>query len=226
MIAAAVIIAVIILIAFLRFGVSAEYCSDGIIVTMRIAFYRFPLYPSKEKSERKKQKKEKKRRKKQEKKKAREPEGKKPGTLETVLEWSPAIIRCLGRLRRKLLVKKLIVYLSLANEDPYKAAMAFGSLNAAIGIVSPLLEKGFRIKSRDYRTAVDFGATGHRIYINATISIAVWEAVYVTWAVVPTLLEIIGKDKTKNTGKDVEENGETPNKRTDGNNYAESQGDG
>jgi len=229
MIAATVIIAVIMLIALLRFGVSAEYSAEGIVVTMYIAFYRFTLYPTKEvsveKALKKEKKKEKKKLKKQKKMKVEEPEEKKQGTLKTVLDLLPEIMKGLGRLRRKLLVKKLTVYLSLANEDPYKAAMSFGSLNSAIGIVAPLLEKGFKIKRRDYRTAVDFTATEHLIYINSVISIAVWEAVYVTWAVVPSLLKTLNNNQMKSTRKDVKENGQTPNKRVDGNHDAEGTGD-
>lgn len=235
MIAAAIVLAVIVLIALLRFSVSVEYSSEGFIVTGRAVFFRFAFYPAKEETEEKAKKKEKKREKKdkkKEKKKDRElkkkkaeegPEEKKPGTLKTVLDLLPAILKGLGRLRRRLLVKKLTLRLALANEDPYKAAMTYGYSNAAIGTVLPLLDRGFRIKRRDFRTAVDFEASEHHIYIYAAISIAVWEAIYITLAIVPALLRILGKNKS--TRKDMEGNGQAPNKRVDGNDDAKGQRD-
>ena len=234
MIAAAIVLAVIVLfvlIALLRFSVFVEYSSEGVIVTGRAVFFKFQFYPSKEeteeevtKKERKKARKKDKKRKKELKKKAeKEPEEKKPGTLKTVQNMLPDILKGLNRLRRRLLVKRLTLHLALANDDPYKAAMTFGYLNSAIGTVLPLLEKSLRIKRRDFQTAVDFEAAEHYIYINAAISIAVWEAVYITWALVPTLLKTFGKKKT--TRKDDNGNGQAPNKRAHGNDDAEGQGD-
>jgi hypothetical protein len=51
-----------------------------------------------------------------------------------------------------------------------------------------LLENHFRIKKRDFRASVSFDKTEPYIYARARLSLAVWEAVYVAWALVKGML--------------------------------------
>ena len=205
MIVLAVVLVVLSLIALLRFGVSAVYGEDGIRVNMSIGFITFVLYPkdlTPDKEARKAAKKEKKKLKAEKKaaKKAKErPEEEKPGTLKTLYGMLPEIKKGLGRLRRKLLIKRLTIHFVAAAEDPVKTALIFGASNAAFGAITALLDNGFRIKRRDFRSSADFNGTQHYIYVKAAISLAVWEAVYITITLVPALVRNASRNKSKTT---------------------------
>jgi len=200
MIASAIVLAVLILIALLRFGLTAEYSGDGFSLMLSAGFLKFQILPAKEKSLKQMNKEGKKKEKKERKKKEKarkEPEEEKAGALQTVLRFLPGICKALGRLRRRLLIKRLKIRFIAADGDPYKAAMAFGASSALTGFVTPLIELCFRVRRRDIRTAADFTAVEHSIYINAAISISVWEAIYVAIAVVPALLTLSSKTQNK-----------------------------
>jgi len=221
----AVILAAFVLLALLRFGVSVEYSAEGFEAVMYIGPVKFRLYPAKVKSEKKTAKKEAKKAIKKAAKKADEEKAeKKPGALQNVLDMLPMILKGLGRFRRRLLVKRLVIHYVSAGADPAKTAMTFGASNVVIGLIMPLLEKSFRIKRRDLRAEADFESSEQRIYVYAAISIAVWEAVYVVFAIIPALLGASGNNKK--TRKEVQENGQTADQRTDGNNNAKSKRDG
>jgi len=242
MTALAVTFGILILLALLRFGVSVEYCADGFTVAAKAGPLRLRLFPRKERagdSEKKaarkarraekraakKARKEAKRKTKKRKKIKDGAEGKlekrKLGTPGTILELLPLIKKALGRLRRKLLIKRLTIRYTAAFDDPSKTAQLYGAANAAIGVIVPVLENSFRIRRRDFRAAADFSDTHQSIYINAAISLAVWEAVYIIIALLPA---IVGT-KEKNNQKGGQMNGKESDKRPDGNDYAKSQGD-
>jgi len=188
MIALCIIAAIIILIALLRFGAVAVYNADGIIVTVKAGPFSFRAYPSAEKPEDAEKKALKKARK--EKKAKKKPDEKKPGGLKTFRDMMPAIKKSLGRLKRRLLVKKLTIYYVAAGEDAAMTALSYGAANAVFSAVAAMLEAHFRIKKRDFQAFADFQAKEQRIYVEASLSLAVWEAVYITFAFVPVLLKM------------------------------------
>jgi hypothetical protein len=178
MIVLAVILALLILLALTRFAASAEYNEDGLSVTARIAFIKISFYSEKDKAV--------KRAKKKLKKKIR------PGRFKGLADILPAIKTALFRLRRRLLIKKLVIYYTAAGTDPATTALSFGAASAAFGAVAAALDEGFRIKRRDFRAFADFEAEQPHIYVNAAISLAVWEAVYILFGILPA---IAGKKK-------------------------------
>ena len=218
MLVLAIILAVLILIALLRFGVTVKYGEDGLTVTARAGILSLRVYPKKEKrtptkrkaerlAQKAKKKKEKKAEKKAEKKKKKkEQEKTSPGKLEMLKTLLPAIKNVLGRIRRRLLIKKLIFWYTAAGKDPMTTALTFGAANAAFEIISPILEKNFRVKHRDLRATADFNATEQKIYLNASISLSLWEAIYIVLALLP-LLALRGKKTTEERGKRKEERG-------------------
>ena len=207
-----IIFAVIVFLAFLRFGVTAEYGANGVMVKARVGLLSIRIFPQKEKAARaKKIKKIKKV------KKKTLPE--RPGGLRELLDMLPAIKNALGRLRRKLLVKELTIRFVAAGSDAAKTAMTFGAANAAYGVIAPALDNVFRIKRRNLSALADFSAAEQRVYVKAAISIAVWETIYIFCALVPLLL------KKATVRKDGQSDGKTSDKRTNGNDNAESQGD-
>jgi len=208
MMALIIILAALIIIALLRFGVSAEYGADGVSVKAIAGPFLIKLYPREEKPDKALKKAIKKEKKKAKEKPAKEkPAREKPGGLEPLLAILRAVKTALGRVRRKLLIKTLTIRYVAAGDDAFKTALSFGAANAAFGAVLPLLENNFKIRRRDFTALADFISTEQSIYAKAALSLAVWEAVYIALAMLPLL---IGGSKKKTTdGKDVRKNGKT-----------------
>jgi len=171
-----IIIAIILIIALLRFGIVFEYSDTGIKAWVRIGFLSLIIYPEKEHRLHKIRKVRKKVRHKI-----------KPGGLNELLETIPPVKEMLSRFRRKLLIKRLEVYYTVAFDDPYKTAMTYGSANAATSVIMPMLEEKFKIKKKDIQISADFESVEQKIYLNLAISIAIWEAIYVIIALLPVL---------------------------------------
>ena len=180
------VLGVFILISLLRAGVTVEYSEGGFKAWLRIGFLSFGLYPPKKEKKVKKPrvKKEKKPKKPKVKK---EPMLKKPGSLKEFLDMLAVIKEAFSRLRRKLLIKRLVIHYTAAGSDPMGAALAFGASNAVFSSIVPLLEKYFKIRNRDFRTLADFESEQQKIYVNAAVSMAVWEGLYVIFALRPLL---------------------------------------
>ncbi len=181
------ILAFFLLISLLRVGINVEFSEDGILVLVMVGPIGIKIYPAEKKKKKKKPKEKKK------KKKEAEEEKKKPGRLTELKSYWPAIKKTLSRLKRKLLIKELTIYYLAAGPDPAQAALSFGGISAAFGIITAVFENNFRIKKRDLRTAVDFEAEEPYIYIKVKLSLAVWEAVYV----VSNLLTTMAKNKNQ-----------------------------
>ena len=181
------ILAFFLLISLLRVGINVEFSEDGILVLVMVGPIGIKIYPAEKKKKKKKPKEKKK------KKKEAEEEKKKPGLLTELKSYWPAIKKTLLRLKRKLLIKELTIYYLAAGPDPAQAALSFGGISAAFGIITAVFENNFRIKKRDLRTAVDFEAEEPYIYIKVKLSLAVWEAVYV----VSNLLTTMAKNKNQ-----------------------------
>ena len=208
MLVLAIVVGVLILIALLRFGVAAVYGEDGLLVKAKVGPISIKAYPRKEKAEKKKKGKRKDK-KKGRARKAKKPEEEKPGAIEGFFTLLSAIRKVLGRVRRRLLIKKLFIHYVSASDDPVKTALMFGGSSAALDGILPMLEQNFRIRKRELRTSADFESSKPRIYVNAAVSIAVWEAVYIFFAILP-VIAAIKNIRRETDGKDVENDGKTP----------------
>lgn len=216
MLASAIILAVVILIALLRFGASVEYSESGFSVKALAGPLEIRIFPRKEKPGKKAGKSGRKPKKPKEQKvrkpKENKTEEKKPGGLQYFLEILSAAKNALSRLRRKLLIKRLTIYIIAANEDPSKTAITFGGINAAYGVISSFLENHFRIKRRDFRASADFTAVKPKIYVNAAISLALWEAIYIALALLPIITKRPKKQNTIPTERNENKDGKAPDK--------------
>ena len=225
MLALAITVSVIVLIALLRFGVIVEYGDDGFLLWLKAGFLKFRLLDD-EKEKKPKKKKDKP-------KKERDLKEMMPGSLSEFTSMVKTVLNALGRLKRRLLIKQLTIYYTSAGEDPANTALQFGAANAVFGALIPKIKKNFRVKRLDLRTWFDFTSTEQKIYAKVIISIAVWEIFYVLSALMPLITSAFKKrpgpvEKNMKTDikerKDGEDNGESPNQRTDGNNYAKNEG--
>lgn len=192
-----VILALDILILLLRVGARASLDADGFALRVLAGPVKLKLLPSgEEKAKKPKKPKKEKPEKKREKPEA--PAGEKPGpkiriTLELVTSVLRAVGELLGRLRRKLRVDKLVIHYTVTSDDPSGAAMTFGYASAGIGALMPVLENIFDVRERDVGVAVSFDTDRPEIFVDAQLTLAIWEILYIALAVWPPVKALIGQ---------------------------------
>ena len=172
-----VILAVLVLIGCIPVGVDARYSADGVFLTAKLGPFRLQLLPQKPK---KKPKKRKPQQKQPEKTPAKAgPQEKKPnpllsGGMDGLMQLLDLAFDTLGDLRRKLRVNELALYVLIGGaDDPAKAAMGYGRAWAAIGAITPSLERLFVIKKRDIRPALDYTISNTQIDAHLVTTITI-----------------------------------------------------
>ncbi len=194
-----IVLAVLVLIGFIRFGGTVEYSSEGLTVLVKILCFNIKVLPrpektpeqqaadeeKKKKNEEKKKKAEEKRKakaeKKAQKKKKQPEEDKKPkkgGSLQLILKMIPAGLETLGDLKNVLRFDELYVRYTIAGQpDPAGAARQYGMICAGGGAVTALLENNLRIRRREVSAWVDFTTTEALVYVRLTITLSVGRVV-------------------------------------------------
>ncbi|MCD8143327.1 MAG: hypothetical protein LUD83_08665 [Clostridiales bacterium] len=197
-----IILIVLLLIGFIRFGGTVEYSSEGLTVLVKVLCFNIKVLPrpektpeqqaadeeKKKKAEEKKKKAEAKRKAKEEKRKAKaekkaqkkkkQPEEdkkpKKGGSLQLILKMIPAALETLGDLKNVLRFDELYVHYTIAGQpDPAGAARQYGMICAGGGAVTALLENNLRIRKREVSAWVDFTTTEALVYVRLTITMSV-----------------------------------------------------
>ena len=197
------------LILILRVGARATLEDNVFSLKIIAGPIKLKLLPKDEDkaSKPKKEKPEKKKEEKKEKKEEEKGEKKKPKikvTLELVTTALKAVGELLSRLRRKIAIDKLTIHYTVASDDPASAAMTFGYASAGVNALMPVLENTFKIKDSDVGAAVDFEAAENVIFIDAQLTIAVWEIIYIVlaaWPVVKVILAGSKKGKVDKNGQ-------------------------
>ena len=172
-----VILAALVLIGCIPVGVDARYNADGVFLAAKLGPFRLQLLPQKPK---KKPKKRKQQQKQPEKAPASsEPQEKKSnpllsGGVDGMLQLFDLAFDTLGDLRRKLRVNELTLHVLIGGaEDPAKAAMGYGRAWAAIGAITPSLERLFVIKKRDIRPALDYTISNTQVDAHLVTTITI-----------------------------------------------------
>ena len=164
------------LVSLIRVGVRAEY-DQRLTVRLRVGLVSLRVYPLRRKKAKKK-KKVSTRPKRQKKQTESEAKGKvSQDKLSLLRSLLPVALRAAGSLRRKISVDLLEAHILMAGGDPASVAVAFGSANAIIGMVLPLLEQNFHIRQRDIRTAVDFQRAHSEVWAKLSLSLTVGQGV-------------------------------------------------
>ena len=172
-----VIFAVLVLVGCIPVGVDARYSADGVFLTAKLGPFRLQLLPQKPKEKPKKRKPQQKQPKKTLAKV--EPQEKKPnpllsGGVDGLMQLLDLAFDTLGDLRRKLRVNELTLYVLIGGtDDPAKAAMGYGRAWAAIGAITPSLERLFVIKKRDIRPALDYTISNTQIDAHLVTTITI-----------------------------------------------------
>ena len=168
------IAAALVLLALVRVGGTVEYSRSGVLVRLRAGPLRIRVYPPRPKKADGQEKP--KRVKKKPKPEEEQPEPKPGGQLGPLKAILPLVADAAGQLRRKVRVDRLLLDVTAAASDPAAAALAFGGVNAAIGMIWPLLENNFNIGDRRIRTRVDFNLTELEIYLYGSFSLRLGQA--------------------------------------------------
>ena len=156
------IFAALVLIGCIPVGVDARYNAEGVFLAAKLGPIRLQLLPQKPKKKKKKPAKKQ--------QPAAKPAEKTPaekkknpllsGGVDGLMQLLTLALDTLGDLRRKLRVNELTLHVTVpGSDDPAKAAMNYGRAWAAIGALTPTMERLFVIKKRDIRPELDYNET-------------------------------------------------------------------
>lgn len=195
-----ILLAIILLIVFLRIGAEAGYDETGPWLTAFVGPKTLPLYPvNQEKAARKAAKKKEKARKKAEK----EPKKEKKlsslgGTLSLVWDLLPVIGEAVGSFRRKVRVDNLVMDLTWGEEDPADAAIHYGWAWAASETLLSFLEANFVIKHRDIAIHLDYQREEPLLYVRGKLSLTVGQLLKIALPMVWRGGKILWNHRKKN----------------------------
>ena len=194
----ALIAAVLALISLIRVGVQVLYVPSGLTLRLKLGPVRVTLLP------RKKANKKKKKKKKKEKKEAAPAERHKGDMLGQVRRVLPLVAEGAGRLKRKVRLDRIYLDVTAAASDPASAALAFGGVNAAVGMIWPLVEQNFNVKDRRIRTRVDFEANRPTASLDAAATLTIGQALSLALWLAPRLPQVLGTEKKKKQADTVQ----------------------
>lgn len=190
----ALIAAVLVLISLIRLGVQVIYVPLGLTVKVKAGPIWVTILP------RKKKKKTKRTKKGEDKPQAEEKSGDMLGQIRRAL---PLIAEAAGRLRRKVRLDRIYLDVTAAAPDPASAALAFGGVNAMLGMIWPLVEQNFNVRDRRIRTQVDFEASRPTASLDAAATLTIGQALALAVWLAPRLPQIMGEKKREKKRTDT-----------------------
>lgn len=164
-----VIVAVLLLIAQIRLGGRAVFGPEGFFVSLLAGPFKIRIFPLKEGKEKKEKPGKEKRAKKKEPTETQLAQ-KKGGTVGRILSLLPVVGEAAGALKRKIRIDELKLRVVWGAEDAAGAAMGYGKANALLGMVYPLIDNNFKVKSCDFQVDVDYGRTEPEFSADAAIT--------------------------------------------------------
>ncbi len=155
------------LLSLIRVGVWTEYSETGLLVRLKLGVIFIQVFPMKKKKEKKK-------------KQPSPEEQKKPkkgGSFELVKRCLPLVADAASELKQKISIDEFRMDLLWSLPDPASCAVGFGGVNAAVGMIWPLIEQNFRVKNHRIRTAIDFDRGKSTVYLLAQMTMSVGQLV-------------------------------------------------
>lgn len=176
-----VILLILILIGCIPVGVDARYEEESLALWVKIGAARPQILPPKEKKPRHAKKKLRPAKNAHDQKQAEKQAGKKKFTMpKLTLADIRALLELacntLGELRQKIRVEELTLHVCLGAQDAAKAAMNYGRCWAALGALTPMLERLFVIKKRDIQPILDYNETGTKLTAHLALTITIGRA--------------------------------------------------
>ena len=118
------------------------------------------------------------------------------GGVDGILQLLDIVLDTLGDLRRKLRVNELTLYVRIGgSDDPAKAAMGYGRAWAAIGAITPSLERLFVIKKRDIRPALDYTISNTQVDAHLVTTITIGRSLAIALRAGIRFLKILNERK-------------------------------
>ena len=233
-----IILVVLSVLALIPVGVDGGYGAGGPLAYLKLGFFSIRVFPPgklvasimKAASKPKKPKRKKVEPIEEEPAEPKKPKPK-PGKDE-IIALAKMALSALSRFRHKLSIDYLRLHVNIAADDPYKTAMAYGAANAALSAAVPLLDGAFNITEQDIGVSCDFLAEKMQIDVWLTASIQIWEILYVAAAFAIDFIKNKKKQKrdgsehTQSTSERTDTNGQTSNRRSDGDNPEQDKGNG
>ena len=192
---------VLLLIGLTPVGVNASYREGVFRLNAKVWAFRIAVLPRKKKGEGEKSPKPKT----EKKPKAGKEKPKKKWTPEEILGLVKLVLRALGRFGRRLRVELLMFHYRVAGGDPFDAAMRYGYITAALGGVTPLLDRAAAVKKQDLGVEIDFLAEKPVIEGGLTLTIRIGRIVAVAAAAGIEYLKLRKTLKQKQAEKGTEE---------------------
>lgn len=190
----ALIAAVLVLISLIRLGVQVIYVPSGLTVKVKAGPIWVTILPRKKKKKTKRTKKE------EDKPQAEEKSGDMLGQIRRAL---PLVAEAAGRLRRKVRLDRIYLDVTAAAPDPASAALAFGGVNAMLGMIWPLVEQNFNVRDRRIRTQVDFEASRPAASLDAAATLTIGQALALAVWLAPRLPQIMGEKQREKKRTDT-----------------------
>lgn len=174
-----VIFAALALIGCIPVGGDIRYSQEGFFLSLVLGPVRLQLIPRKKKKRpaaKKKQRPAKKQTAAPERAQKKTPAFR-LGGVEGAMQLLEFAGDVLGDARRKLRVNELTLYVTFCGaDDPAKAAISYGRAWAAIGAMTPALERLFFIRKRDIRPMLDQQQAGMKVDAHLILTITIGRA--------------------------------------------------
>ncbi len=175
----------ILVLIIIPIGAHVSFISGEFSLSAKISCFELKLLPKKKKKPVKepKAKPEKKKEKTETKTKAKEKK-EFPFNFDELMALAKKAIKGLGKFGRLTVYKFMLHYLA-AGDDPYKTAMTYGYINAALSSLAPVCRQSFNVKDDiDVWTDVDFTAEKAKIDAELTISLRLLQLIHVALVIV------------------------------------------
>ena|GEM_PF-3227441 len=191
-----IICAIGILLLLLPIGVDITCSADGLLVKAKIWIFKLRVFPRRKKKlspeaqAKKTAKKELKKAKIAEKKAAKsqeatengeEPEGKKKPklALNDIIEIAGLAVNIISKFKRSITIDILHLSILVRSDDPYSCVTRYGYINAALGMLLPLLHRAFKVRNEKIKTDFLLENGGMEISARSAASVQVWEILFI-----------------------------------------------
>ncbi len=235
-----ILLALILLIFFVPYGVDAAYEEEVLTVKVKAGPVRIRLLPKKPLTEKQQARRDKKQAKKAAKKKAAEEKKKKAAeeaegkpkdetiklgkkreiTLDFLIALARMAVRAVRRFFRSFSIDFLKLHYIVAGPDPYNVAMQYGILCAAIEELCALSAGKIRLRRKDIAIGSDFTAQKQTINARVVITLQLYKLVHLAVAFGVEYLKWKWNDRReKKTAAETEsedENGRQQDQRAHG----------
>jgi len=215
-----IVLALLAVLLLIPVQVRVSYGQGVLLAKVRYGLIRFQLYPPVEqlKDGPKEKKERKKKNKKKDKKKNEESKKQKPNirinweqicySLETL---PPIAFKALKRVRQRIRIDPLKIYLLVVGIDPADTALLYGKLTAALSAGLPILQRLVRIRNQDIRLLPDFVGEQTAFMADVGIAIRPWDALKIGICAGASLLKWLLGYKKLASPPEEQENGTNEN---------------